>query len=207
MKTELTFYKKWKMHIYGFVVILLVQSVTFPLLYMLLKEFNAPSLIRNIITFAIFAIYIAVDMYFLYNRIYLPKQLLDKEPMKCILEDIFLIPYKEDNKKRYSPYPIVRSCDDSKLYLAYGNYSLMNFNAKFNYSDRNNIYCTLYKADGTPVRFGDTVNIYILKKSNIAVSIDETKNTVKLKGKKFNFYHVNDKISIDIFKEIKFFKE
>ena len=42
--------------------------------------------------------------------------------------------------------------------------------------------------------------------NEIPISIDETKNTVKLKGKKFYFYHVNNKISIEVFKDIKFLK-
>lgn len=206
MKSELTIYKKWKMQIYGFAVILLVQSMAFLMLYMLLKEFNAQSLMRNIIILVILAIYFAVDMYFLYDRIYLTKRLMNKEPMRCILEDIFLIPSKEDGKKRYAPYPIVRSIHDNKLYLAYGNYSLMNFTARFNYSDRKNIYCTLYKLDGRPVVFGEMVDIYVLKNVNVSVDIRESKNTVKLKGRKFYFYHVNDKMSIDVFRKINFFK-
>lgn len=206
MKTELEIYKKWKMHIYGLIIIIFVQSMTFPLLYMLLKEFAVQEFIHKVIMITVFIIYTSVDLYFLYNRIILLKQLLDEPPVKCTLEDIFLIPYKEDKKRRYSPFPIVRSIEDNKLYLAYDKYSLMDFTAKFNYSDRKNVYCALYRADGRPVRFGDVVDMYMLKSVNIPVSINKSKNTVKLKGRKLYFYHVNDKIEIHVFKDITFYK-
>ena len=111
-----------------------------------------------------------------------------------------------DSHKGYSPFPIVRSLQDNKLYLAYENYSLLGFNEKFNYSDRKTITCTLYKENSIPVRLGDVVDMYVLRTLNIPVFIDSSKNTVKLKNRKFYFYHVNGQINIDIFRSIVFFK-
>lgn len=179
MNAERIMIKKWKKNIYGFLVILLAQSIGVALADMLLKEFVEQAFVRQVIAFVIVGIFAAADASFVFNRIFLLRRLLDKTPVRCRLEDIFLMPYKDDKKIRYVPYPIVRSLEDHKLYLTYGEYSLLGFTAVFNYSDRRNIQCAVYKDDKTPVRLGDIVDaahcihVWIQKRCGIS-SINRT---------------------------------
>lgn len=206
MNSERTIIKKWKFHVYGFLVLLFVQAMAIPLLNAFLKEFIGQSSFRKVALLIILAICISVDLYFLLNRVILLRHLLNKAPVKCRLEDIFLIGYKDDKRTRYAPFLIVRSIENQKLYLAYDKYSLLNYTATFNYSDKKNIRCTVYKGDGIPVRLGDIVDMYILRTVKIPVSIDQSKNTVKLKRRKIYFRHMNEQINIDVFENITFFK-
>lgn len=50
------------------------------------------------------------------------------------------------------------------------------------------------------------INMYILKTLYIPVSINKSKNTVKLNHKKFYFRHMNDQLDIDVFRSLVFFK-
>ena len=205
MKSKQTVIQKWKMHIYGFIVIVLAQSMALPLLNTLIKEF-ADLELTCIPFIAIIVTCVVVDVYFLYNRIIILRRLLNKVPIKCRLEDIFLIGYKDDKRTRYAPFPIVRSLEDHRLYLTYGKYSLLAFTATFNYSDRKNIHCTIYRSDGTLIRLGEIVDVYLLKTVDIPILIDKPKNIVKLKHRKIYFRHLNDKFSIDNFENITVFK-
>ena len=89
MKSKQTVIQKWKMHIYGFIVIVLAQSMALPLLNTLIKEF-ADLELTCIPFIAIIVTCVVVDVYFLYNRIIILRRLLNKVPIKCRLEDIFL---------------------------------------------------------------------------------------------------------------------
>ena len=207
MNVERPIVTKWKMHIIVLPVIIFAQCAACFLLHALLKEFAGQGPVYSIVFLVAITVCIAVDLYYLFNRVILLRSLIDRTPVRCKLEDIFLIGHKNTNNRiRYSPFPIVRSLKDQKLYLAYENDSLLGFKEKFNYSNRETITCTLYKENGVPVRFGDVVDMYILKTRHIPVSVDSSKNTVKLKHKKFYFRHVNNQINIDVFENIVFFK-
>ena len=206
MNAQRIMIKKWKGNIYGLLVILLAQGIGVALVDRLLKEFVEQASGRQAIVFVIVVVFAAADASFVFNRIFLLRRLLDKTPVRCRLEDIFLMPYKDDKKIRYVPYPIVRSLEDHKLYLTYGEYSLLGFTAVFNYSDRRNVQCAVYKGDNTPVRLGDIVDMYLLKTVDVPVSVNREKNTIKLKNRKIYFKHINNELTIDIFKNITFFK-
>lgn len=206
MKSERAVIKRWKMNIYGLGVIALVQSMAIPLINAFLKEFVPQEYVCNIALLVAIVSCIVVDIDFLLNRVVLLRVSLNKRPIKCSLEDIFLVGYKDNKQTRYAPFPIVRSLENHKLYLTYDKYSLLAFKATFNYSDRQNIRCTIYKSDGTPARLGDTVNMYLVRTIDIPCSIDHSKNIVKLKHRKIYFHHVNDQFDTDIFQNITFFK-
>ena len=96
MNAERIMIKKWKKNIYGFLVILLAQSIGVALADMLLKEFVEQAFVRQVIAFVIVGIFAAADASFVFNRIFLLRRLLDKTPVRCRLEDIFLMPDKDD---------------------------------------------------------------------------------------------------------------
>lgn len=206
MKSNQAIMKKWKSHVYGFFVLLLIQVMGFPLVNVLLKEFIVQTNVYKIVLLTIVSVCILVDCCVLVNRIFRLRILMKKCPVKCKIVDILLIGYKEDARTRYDPFFIVQSDEDQKMYLTYGKYSLSGCTARIDYSDRENIRCTVYKNNGNPVQLGDEVDMYFLKTVSVPVCIDQSKNTVKLKGEKVYFRHMNEKIDINIFKKIVFFK-
>jgi len=206
MKPNRTILKKWKMHIYGLIVLIIVQCISLPLVEVFLREFIEHSLVRNIVLNIILMICTTIDLYFLINRIIILRYILNKTPIKCRLEDILFIGYRDDKQTRYAPFPIVRSLENNKLYLSYDKYSLVNFITVFNYSDKRNIQGMIYKSDGTPVQLGDMTDMYIHKIINIPISVNHSENIVKLKHKKIYFRHINSRFNIDVFKDITFFK-
>ena len=48
--------------------------------------------------------------------------------------------------------------------------------------------------------------MYLLKTVDVPVSVNREKNTIKLKNRKIYFKHINNELTIDIFKNITFFK-
>ncbi len=206
MKSDRAIIKKWKLHVYALLVLFLVQLMAIPLINAFLGEFIGPSSVRKVLFLIILVICASVDFYFLINRVVLLRYLLNKTPIKCRLEDILLVGYKDDKRTRYAPFFIVNSIEDQKLYLAYDKYSLLNYSTTFNYSDKENIRCTVYKSDGSPVRLGDIVDVYVLRTVKIPVSVDRSKNIVRLKHRKIYFRHMNEELDIDVFKHITFFK-
>lgn len=206
MRTDRAILKRWKMHIYGLLVLVVVQSLALPLLNAFLKEFIQQDSFRSVAFLLIVAACATVDLYLLVNRVILLRFLLNKQPVRCKLEDIFLIGYKDDKKTRYSPFLIVRSIEDQKLYITYDKYSLLEYASTFNYSDRSNIRCTVRKSDGTPVRLGDWVDMYLLKTVSVPVSVDQTRNIVRLRSKNIPFRHMNERMNIAVFESAVFFK-
>lgn len=68
MNAERIMIKKWKKNIYGFLVILLAQSIGVALADMLLKEFVEQAFVRQVIAFVIVGIFAAADASFVFNR-------------------------------------------------------------------------------------------------------------------------------------------
>lgn len=203
-KTEVL--KRCEFHIYGLLILLLIQCISLSLLNAFFKEFVKSEFIQHIVLYIIILICVILDLYFLINRIIILKIALMKIPIKCRIEDIIFIGYKHDKRTLYVPYFIVRSLENTKLYLTYDKYSLADYNTIFNYSDKTNIQFGIFNNDGIPVKLGDINDMYIYKTVNIHVQINYKKNTVKLNHKKIHFRHLNENIQIDIFNDIIFFK-
>lgn len=191
------------MHIYALIVIALSQCVAIFFVNVLVNEFSKQEYIRTTVLLVIVAIFVAIDFYFLLNRIIVLRHLLNQEPVPCSLEDILFIDYQDNGRKKYVPFPIVRSLKDHKLYLTYGKYSLMNFNTMLNNVEKS---FGIYKADGSPVQLGQRVDMYMLKEVRIPITINQDENIITLKGRKVYFQHVNNQLDIEIFNTITFFK-
>lgn len=193
------------MHIYGLFVIILSQAISTLIFRVVLRDFAEKALIFKI-TVLIVICCAAIDIYFLIANIIIPKTTLNKAPIKCHIEDIMLIGYRNDDRIKYEPFPIVRSLANNKLYFAYGNYSLMGFKHRIVRIGNTITECALYNETGDSIGIGDTVNVYILKEVNPSVAVNSEKNTVKLNQKKCRFIHINEQIDISVFERITYFK-
>lgn len=199
-------YKKWKANIYGFIVLLIVQTIAFLMARVLVREFIDKEKVASILLLVLGIFLITTVINYLVNRVIILRYLLTTKPVKCTIQDFLLVGETIDHKTKYTPYPILKSIEDQKLYLAYGDNSLVNFYSIFDYSDPNNIYFKLYRRDKSQIKISDPAEMYILKNVKIKISIDVDKNIIKIKGKKIYFRHFNPTISIEDFEDIIFYK-
>lgn len=210
MKENPSLTRKWKTNIFALLGLILIQVLALLLLSYLLAQFIEPgSALRPakpaILSLAalLFAI---VDLTFLRGKVILLGRLLRKAPVRCTVEDIVLMDYKEDGRTRYSPYLLVRCPDSGKRYFTYDSYALLGYNAHSTYERNQLTGCAIYRKDRTPVKLGDPVDVYLLKTLSIPVSIDAARNTVKLKNRKIQFNHMNGKVQADVFRQTVFFQ-
>lgn len=206
MKAKGMLVEKWKLHVYGLIALVFLQTIVIILLNGFLKELVEQTDVRRLILYVMLAICVLSDFHFWINRVVLFRRLLSKKSVKCRVEDVFLIGHKDDKRTRYVPYLIVRSMENKKLYFTYDKYSLLNHKAIFNYSGKKDISCTIYKNDKTALQIGDIVDMYMLKEVNILISADRIKNIVKLKDRNFYFHHMNKQVNVGIFDNITCFK-
>ena len=209
MTSSQSFSQKWKINFFVLLVIMISQLLAMILLNELLNEFCEQAYVvftkRVIFTFAML-ICVSVDLFFFYNKISLLKSLSGKKPIRCIIDDILFVKYKDDGRTRYTPYLLVRSIETNKLYFTYGKYSLLGLTASISYGGHQMINCTIYKKDMVQVAIGDCVDAYVYKILDFPILVDEGKNVIKLKNKKLMFHHANDKIHISVFNNIVLFK-
>lgn len=194
------------MNFYGLLAIIFLQGVAISFLIAFSKEISKQIYLKNMILLSVIVIYLVIDLYFLVTRIILLRRLLEKKPVKCQLVDVFLVSPKDDKRTKYQPFPIVRSLEDQQLYFSYGKYSLMPFTMIQNNSGGDDFCCTIYKSDHTPVKLGETVDMYILKTIDLSVSVDRRRSIVQLNRRRAYFRHVNQQLDINVFKEMTFFK-
>ena len=209
MASEQSFSRKRRINFFVLLIILICQLLAMVLLNALVNEFSGQTYVAFaksvIFTIAVF-ICIVIDLYFIYNKIFLLRSISSKVPIRCVIDDILFVKYKDDGRTRYTPYLIVRSLKTNKRYFTYGKYSLLGLTASVSYGRGQMIDCTIYKKGMGPGSIGDQVDIYVHKILDLPVSVNEEKNIIKLKNDKLPFYHMNDKIRISVFNDIMLFK-
>lgn len=151
-------------------------------------------------------IFVICDIVFIYKKIIRLQPLIYIAPVKCKIEDFILIGYTDDGNRKYRAYPIIRSMQDNKLYLSYGEHALSNFNFNARYINNTIIDFSVYTRNKTELKIGDMVNMYSLKILDVSVVIDQTNNMIRLNGKKLLFHHVNNALVINAFKDMVFFQ-
>lgn len=202
--------KKRKFNMEAFFMLIVVQFISLLILNLCFTVFgeriNTFGISKAVIFVSMIVVCAGEDMFFVYNRIILLGKLLYEKPVRCRIEDIIYVGHKEDGHTKFNPYPIVRSLEDNRLFFAYGNYSLSPFRTSTFGVYKRMVECTIYKKDGTPVNVGDIVDMYILQSLDIPVRINVEKDIVKLKNRKFRFYHKNDEFQITMFTKVNIFR-
>lgn len=209
MASSQQFSKKWRINLFVLFIILMCQLLSIIFLNVLINEFCKQAylaFVKIIVLVIEMLAYIVVDLAFIYNKIVLLRFLASKEPIRCVIDDILLVKYKDGGRVRCTPHLIVRSTKTNKRYFTYGKFSLLGLSASVSYGRGQIIGCTIYKKGMISISIGDYVDIYVYKVLNLPVSVDEGKNIVMIKNDKLSFCHVNDKIHISMFNEIILFK-
>ena len=167
-------------------------------------------LIKKIITIFIITISIIIDIVIYKKYICGLNSLINTTHIRGVIEDFIIYPYGYDNshprKIDYRISPVVRSVEDNQLYFTFGNYSLSYYTSIETKINNKVLSKTIFRGDGSEVKVGDIAFIYIKRKLDINVEIDEDNNRVKLDNLKMNFLHENNNYNIDVFNKIIFFE-
>jgi len=161
---------------------------------------------KRIVFASLGVILILCDVFFGCIKLLPLRKLLYATPAKCTIEDLLLIAHKDDGRRKYSIYPIVRSLQDDKLYLAYGTNAIAKFSTRVCYLNNQIVDFTVYSKNKSTINIGDTVYMYMLRELDVSVSVDKSKNIVKLNRKRIPFCHVNESCDIALFNDIIFFQ-
>ncbi len=148
----------------------------------------------------------AVDIYFWHRYIYGMGKLLNIEPVQCTVEN-FIITYTKKNKSlKYWISPVVRNNIDDRLYITLGRLSISWYKDVYSKSGRSLSSIKILRSDGTEVKIGDTVYLYITEIVNPNIVIDRKSNTVFIGKDKMKFSEGSNSVSIDIFDRLTYFK-
>ncbi|NLX64891.1 MAG: hypothetical protein GX022_09005 [Clostridiaceae bacterium] len=190
------------------VVVLQAVSLFFVNLFLsyFLSEIKLEFSLRPMVLAFLGSVFVISDIIFIYKKIIRLQPLIHITPVKCKIEDFILIGYTDDGRRRHKAYPIIRSMQDNKLYLSYGDHALSNFNFNAFYINNTIVGFSVYSWNKKELKIGDEVNMYLLKILDVSVVIDQTKNIIRLNGKKLPFFHVNNAIGINAFKDMVFFQ-
>ena len=117
--------------------------------------------------------------------------------MKCIVRDFVTITHR-DHDSLDSIYPILEGYNDYKLYFTYGDHLFPLFTVS------NGI--NICRKDGSEVKIGDVVYIYIVKPLDYRIEIDYYKNIFYLDHLSHKFNHKNNAYDIQVMKELNCFE-
>jgi CRISPR-associated protein Cst1 len=165
-------------------------------------------LIKKIITIFIIIVSFIIDFIIFKKNICGLNSLMNTEPIRGVIEDFIMYPYGYDDSHgdyRHIDYrisPLVRNIEDNKLYFTYSDYSLSYYTSIQTRMNKNVPLKTIFRGDGSEVKIGDLAFIYIKRKLDINVEIDEKNNSVKLDKLEMKFLHENDNYNIDVFNRI-----
>ena len=166
---------------------------------------NHYAYIKYIIAFLAVGFFVFIDVLFWNVYIKKLKKLLYVRPMKCVVEDLIVTSYRQDNSKHYKLNFLVKGFDDEKLYYAYGKHQVVLYNTSYTKLNNGVMGLTAIRKDRTPVRLGDIMYIYVNKMVDVSVKVDRMSDTVKLNGDKYPYMHANEDYDASVFEKVNFF--
>ncbi len=191
-------------------ILVVVQIISLFLINLFLSLFISETIyefsLRQIVLACIGCIFVICDIFFIFKKIIRLQPLIYQSPVICKIVDFMLIAYSDEGRRKYTAYPIIRSMQDNKLYLSYGTDALSSFNFNAHYINNTIVDFSVYTRNRIELKIGDAVNMYSMKILDVSVVIEQTKNMIRLNGKKLPFHHVNNALGINVFKDMVFFR-
>ena len=168
-------------------------------------EDNIAFLIKSISNGFILIILIVQNV-LLIRRMAKTKEMMNIVPIHGIIEDFIITSYSIEADTKYNVYFLVKNLKDGKLYFTYGDYSLSYYD--FTYGKNGDVLSgiNVFRKDGSTVKIGDIVYLYVKNYVNVNVEIDSFKNILKLNNQKIHYQNVNTKYDISIFKSLTYFE-
>lgn len=191
-------------------IILLITFILFQIIGLLIINTAISTkdmlLIKKIVISIIIILSIIIDIVIYKHYISGLNFFIKKEPIHGIIEDFILYPYnKTNNRINYKISPIIRNLKDNQLYFTYKNYDLSYYTTIETKINNSIINKTILRKDGSNVKIGDTVSIYIKEKININIETDKENNIIRLNNFKMKFLHENKNYDISIFNKLNYF--
>lgn len=210
VRSNRSVFKKYSSNFYLLLLLLVSQTVILFVLRLFLRSFQEAGILRSnavqhVLFGAIGVIFAGLDLYVLYRKVILVARAFRRPPVRCRVEDILLVGYTDDGRRKYSPYPILRAMDSGRLFLAFEDDVLLGYRTRSDYRNNDLRNFRIYRKDWTPVELGDPADLYPLKILDVPISVDEAQGTLMIKNKRIPLYHRNKEIDIAAFRKITFF--
>ena len=166
---------------------------------------NYSAYVKYVIAFLVIGFFVFINVLYWNNYVKKLKKLLYVRPIKCIVEDLIVTSYRQDNKKRYTLTFLAKSVEDGKLYYAYDRHMIPLYKSSYTKLNNGVMGLTAVRKDRTPVVLGDIMYIYINKLVDVSVKVDHMSDTVKLNGSKYTYIHANADYDASVFESVQFF--
>lgn len=145
------------------------------------------------------------------NKVYIVKKLIGQNPLDGTVEDIVVISYRETGDDSptisYTPYVIVRSKKDNKLYFTLDDYALIPAGkhiVKTTIGDIGSV--SLFNNNDQPVKYGDKAYIYLYKIVSDKIKVDSENEWLYVNKRKYSFASTCGKVNIDDLKDMVIYK-
>lgn len=163
-----------------------------------------------ILTISAGLIFCAITIYsfkdYIYKRVILYKKLIDEgTPIPCEVESIINLTHTSKRDIVSYPFVVLKSLEDEKLYFTYGHLMIDTTGQYTSHKIGDVTYVEYKKPDGTCLKNGDKADMYIKSIDNIAISIDEKEETIKLNSNEFDYTLASDGFKIESLKDAVFF--
>lgn len=133
------------------------------------------------------------------------KSLDSLTPIEGSFEDVIVLTRRNQSEVRHFYHPLVKTAE-GKYYMTFGKYNLSYYKVSYIKAGPTLIDTNIFRKDGSPVKVGDTVYLYIKKQITPTLKIIPEDRKVILKGDKYSFSHINEKYGIDIMNNIVYYE-
>lgn len=172
-------------------------------------------LIKLIFNFWIISLCSIPTLYF-WLRFFKVLSLKDSVPIQCVVEDIIILKKSvrhrhagssiRGHKTMYNISPLLKT-PDNKLLFTYNPYDLSVYYTLYATSEKSPYNANIFRNDGSAVKIGETVNVFVKKIKEPKVYINTEKNEVKFSfNRKCRYQNVCDCYDINVFRDVQFFE-
>ena len=134
------------------------------------------------------------------------KSLMSRTPVKCVVEDFVITGDRVNGSIRYNVSLLLKNPETHELLFSYGRHCLSHYNYTYSSTKQGLEHINIYRKDGSTVKIGDEVYVYIIKFVDVTAVYDEEDETLKLNNKYFGCILTNPNHSGSVFENVRFYK-
>lgn len=175
--------------------VILLITISFICMWFFINSFEDVQIYIVYLFKTVFSVFYLIAVGILFRRIFKIWRARKVKPIKCIVRDFIKVVHVD---KMDSVFLILEGYDDYKLYFTYRDHEF----PLFTFSGG----VKRIRKDGSEVKIGDIVYIYIVKNLEEKIEFDCDKNVIYLDKIKYSFNHENDDYDIQIMKDLNCFE-
>lgn len=198
---------KGKQKVFGFLIVLFLFIDIFVIF--VTKSVFGNSTEKIIIDTLFAALPLGIIFFIAKKQILEYKKLIENtKPIRCTVEDLILLGrrFTSNSEVSFTPYILLRSLEDNRLYFSYGSYLLESTGKTFVKRTPGNITVQYIRPDGEVLRQGDNADMYISKVERINVEANKMSDRIKLDESSYSFLSAFRTSSVDDIRRAKIFR-